>query len=129
MKVVKKLSKLQQLAAIKALEEIRALCIKHLQISQSIIPYDILTAVFQADLSGNPITVKELLLKLPFSVMGIRYHLNKLIVEEWIELVGATGDKRRKIIKPREKLIQRMNDLTDGLNKFFPAPLEKFLAN
>jgi len=117
----------QQLAAIEALEKIRALCIKHLDISQSVIPYDILTVVYQAELSGNSITVKELLLKLPFSDMGIRYHLKKLIADDWIEIVPTTGDKRRRIIKSREKLTEQMNCLTTELNKIFPAPLGSYL--
>ena len=119
--------RMQQLAAIEALEKIRALCMKHLSIGQSVIPYDILTVVFQAELNGSPITVKELLLKLPFSDMGIRYHLKRLIADDWIEITPVAGDKRRRIIKSKEKLIDQMNCLTSELNKIFPPPLEKFL--
>lgn len=98
------MTQLQRLELLKALSTIRAGCVQHLYIGHSLIPYDILTAVLEAESTGVELTVKELFIKLPYSIMGVRYHLKKLTLEQWIETIPSNGDGRVKLVKSKNKL-------------------------
>ncbi len=84
-------------------------------IGNSFIPYDILLMVLKASLSGEDLTVKALFASLPYSLMGTRSHFNKLIKENWIELHNGDADSRIKRVKPSEKLIKKVIELTNNL--------------
>ena len=63
--------------------------------------------------------VKALFAALPYSDMGIRYHLNRLIKSNWIELRKSDKDARVKIVLPSSKLLKRLHLLTTNLEKTF----------
>lgn len=86
------------------LVKLRELTSKNLPIGHSFIPYDILLAVMQASILNSPLTVKALFTALPYSDMGLRYHLRKLIAARWIELKPSLNDKRNKELVPTNKL-------------------------
>lgn len=98
------MTELEQLHLLRALSSIRAGCIKHLHIGHSLIPYDILVEVIQFELEHKELSLKELFCRLPYSEMGIRYHIQKLTIEGWIETNGSNADKRVKNIRPKEML-------------------------
>jgi len=110
----------RQLQIFSSLAIVRELCMEHLNIGQSVIPYDILTTVFLYELQGKNITIKELFLKLPFSDMGIRYHLKSLIDDGWIEVCQTNEDRRVREIRSQAKLKQEMSLLAKRLNEIFP---------
>lgn len=98
------MTQLQQLKMLQSLSTIRAGCLKHLAIGHSLIPFDILTEVIQSELNGEELSVKQLFAKLPFSDMGIRYHIRQLTAKGWIVTNETKGDKRVKTIHSEEKL-------------------------
>jgi len=113
--------KIDQRGAAKTLSKIRKASTKFFFINHSMISYDILITVIDAELSGKELTLKSLFNSLPYSIMGIRLHLNKLISDDWIVLEKSKVDARSKLVKPKEKL--RIRFLTfatqiDGLLNF-----------
>jgi hypothetical protein len=110
--------KIDQSRTAKSLSKIRAASTKFFFINHSMISYDILIAVIDAELSGKELTLKSLFNSLPYSIMGIRLHLNKLISDDWIVLEKSKVDARSKLVKPKEKLRIRFLSLAtqiDGL--------------
>lgn len=89
---------------------LRELTSKNLPIGHSFIPYDILLAVMEAYIANNPLSVKALFAILPYSDMGLRYHLRRLIASEWVQLVPSPKDKRSKDLMATNKL-QKAFDL------------------
>ena len=98
------MTEIQQLAMMKALATVRAECKKHLDISHSCIPYNIISEVIMSELNGEELSVKQLFSKLPFSDMGIRYHIRQLTAKGWIVTNQTDYDKRVKTIHSQEKL-------------------------
>ena len=113
------MKKLQQLQLLKSLSTIRAGCIDHLGISHSVIPYDILTEVIRSELEGKQYSVKQLFAKLPYSDMGVRYHIRQLTTEGWIETNPSQDDHRVKTIRSKEKLRIQFALLSESLNSVF----------
>jgi len=78
----------------------------HLPLGGSIIAYKLLLNLYLSRLSGEAPTVKALFASIPYSDMGIRYHLRKLLDEGWIQLKPSPIDKRTKICVPTDKFDQ-----------------------
>ena len=109
---------IDQTGTARSLSKIRTASTQFFFINHSMISYDILIAVIDAELSGKELTLKSLFSSLPYSIMGIRLHLNKLISDDWIILEKSKMDARSKLVKPREKLRTRFLSLAtqiDGL--------------
>jgi hypothetical protein len=69
---------------------------KAFKFDSSLIPLLILLLILKN--KNKKITVKLLMAELPFSEMGIRYHLRKLILKKILILKEDTNDRRIKII-------------------------------
>lgn len=106
---------------LKHLRVVRALWVKHFPFSRSSISSDILVAVMSAKLSGEKLYVKCLFNDLNHSVMGQRYHFDKLVKDGWILLVNGTDDRRLKVCLPsqqlEEKFIQIAKELLELRNQ------------
>ena len=76
-----------------------------LPLGGSIIAYELMLKLYFSHLQNKPITIKALFSSIPYSDMGIRYHLNKLVENGWIQLEFSEVDRRTKICMPTEKLI------------------------
>jgi len=74
---------------------------KSLKFDASLIPLLILLMMMRN--KNEKITIKILMSELPFSEMGIRYHLRKLLFKKILKLEKDPNDKRIKIILPTEK--------------------------
>lgn len=81
----------------------------HLPCESSFIPFDILMLVALAHMKPEELSVKALFNSLPYSDMGIRYHLRQLVTDTWLEIHPSTSDKRRKLVIPSEKLLARLS--------------------
>ncbi len=73
----------------------------------STIPLLILLTVASQD-ENDGISVKELVNSLPFSEMGVRYHLNRLVKKKLLIIKIDVNDRRRRILQPARKLIERL---------------------
>ena len=109
------MTKKNQLSLIEALREIRQSTGSFLPIGHSLIPLDILLTVLKGNENGDDLKIKELFANLPYSDMGIRYHLRTLIKNGWLSLHNGDKDTRVKRIKATDKLIERFNQLSDSL--------------
>lgn len=73
---------------------------KHLPLGGSLVAYELLLNLYVHHSRGEQVTIKALFAGIPYSDMGIRYHLRKLISEGWLELKTAHHDKRTRICVP-----------------------------
>ena len=69
----------------------------------SLIAYKLLINLYLYKQQGEELTVKSLFASIPFSDMGIRYHLRRLLRDGWIELQPSIRDKRTKVCVPTAK--------------------------
>lgn len=95
--------KKMSLAAAKLIQKTKSLVVTHLPLGSSLIPYDILLRVYVCKLTNEELTVKSLLISLPYSHTGTRCHLKKLISSGWIELIIDKKDARTKICHTTDK--------------------------
>ena len=109
------MTKLKQLHSLKLLLTVRAECSKYLGVSHSLIPVDIFTELMHAELEGKELSVKQLFSKLPYSDMGIRYHIRQLTANGWIETNPTQKDHRVKSIHSKEKLRVQFALLSESL--------------
>ena len=96
---------------LKSLMEASDRAKKTLPLRGSFIPWDIVVRVGVADLSGEPLNVKQLLAAVPYSPMAVRNHLDNLIANEWVYLEGDRLDARRKFIRTRPKLLEALQEV------------------
>jgi hypothetical protein len=75
----------------------RVLIHKYLGINSSLIPFDILLLVMMND-GVQDVTIKSLLAGLTHSQTGVRYHLKRLIAEDWLVLHKGEADKRNTFV-------------------------------
>jgi len=75
----------------------------HLPLGGSLIAFKLLLNLYMFQQRGEEPTVKSLFASIPYSDMGIRYHLRKLLDDGWLELKPAPADKRTKICVPTAK--------------------------
>lgn len=98
----------------------RKISAQHLPIGHSFIPYDLLLQVYLSELNGDqsPLNIKSLLASLPYSDMGVRYHLRRLIEGDWIEIEKDGEDPRMRNVIAKPKTHKRFDLITDHLTKF-----------
>ena len=77
-----------------------------LPLSGSLIAYNLLLSLYICHLRGETPTVKSLFASIPYSDMGIRYHLRKLLITGWIELRPSASDRRTKVCVPTDRFNQ-----------------------
>ncbi|KAF0285815.1 hypothetical protein BA899_01150 [Spiribacter sp. SSL99] len=70
----------------------------------SLIPLDIMIVVTAAYRDGACLTVSQLFNSLPYSVTGVRYNLNQLVADGWLERSRAKHDRRVVMLKPTDKV-------------------------
>ena len=75
----------------------RVLIHRYLGIHSSLIPFDILLLVMMHD-GVQDVTIKSLLAGLSHSQTGVRYHLKRLIAEDWLALHKGEVDKRNTFV-------------------------------
>ena len=75
----------------------RVLIHQYLGIHSSLIPFDILLLVMLND-GVQDVTIKSLLAGLSHSQTGVRYHLKRLIAEDWLTLHKGELDKRNTFV-------------------------------
>ena len=75
----------------------RVLIHRYLGINSSLIPFDILMLVMVND-GVQDVTIKSLLAGLSHSQTGVRYHLKRLIAEDWLVLQKGEVDKRNTFV-------------------------------
>lgn len=75
----------------------RVLIHRYLGINSSLIPFDILMLVMMND-GVQDVTIKSLLAGLSHSQTGVRYHLKRLIAEDWLVLQKGEIDKRNTFV-------------------------------
>lgn len=96
---------------------------RHLPLGGSLIAYKLLLNLYLSQRSGEFPTVKALFATIPYSDMGIRYHLRKLLDAGWMELKPSETDKRTKVCVPTEKFnkawVVVFDDLEQQLNDFW----------
>ena len=82
------------------LKKANTLSATHLPLGGSLVAYELLLNLYLHHVRGEQVTIKALFAGIPYSDMGIRYHLRKLIAEGWLELKTAEHDKRTRICIP-----------------------------
>jgi hypothetical protein len=82
--------------------------------SASLIPLDILIAVKEANRDNDPLTVRQLIDSLPYSETGVRYNLNQLVSDGWLEKSRAKQDRRTVTLQPTEKVDTVFEEIVSG---------------
>jgi len=67
--------------------------------------------------ANEELTIQELFFRSGHSSMGIRYHFNDLIKDEWIGISRDLQDQRIKRPYPTEKLLNSISELLEELQK------------
>lgn len=75
----------------------RVLIHRYMGVNSSLIPFDILLLVMMND-GRQEVTIKSLLAGLSHSQTGVRYHLKRLIAEDWLVLHKGEVDKRNTFV-------------------------------
>lgn len=92
-----------------------------LPLGGSIIAYEILLKVYLCQLQNQTTPLKSLFAIIPYSQMGIRFHLRKLLDDGWIQLTSSDQDRRTKICIPTEKLMLAWADVMDQIGVWLEA--------
>lgn len=101
-----------QLAVADLLIQVRRSALYNLPVGHSSIPFDLLLMLFANYARGaEPLSLKLLFGSLPYSEMGMRYHLNALIREGWVQVEKGVRDNRLRLIRPTTQLLDRFNHL------------------
>ena len=108
-----------QLATL--LKKANALTAIHLPLGGSLVAYELLLNLYLHHIRGEEVTIKALFAGIPYSDMGIRYHLRKLIEDGWLELKTAEHDRRTRICVPTSQFDSAwaaiMSDLDEALKE------------
>jgi DNA-binding MarR family transcriptional regulator len=72
----------------------------------SLIALDILVAVTRASNAKTPLSVKQLLATLPYSVTGVRYNLSQLVADGWLIKSRRADDRRLVRLFPTERVAE-----------------------
>ena len=82
------------------LKRANKVCASYLPLGGSLVAYELLLNLYLHHQNGREVTIKSLFAGIPYSDMGIRYHLRKLISDGWLELKPSLTDKRTRICVP-----------------------------
>ena len=95
----------------------------HLPIGHSFIPYDLLLQVYSHHIAehGDQLNVKTLFGGLNYSDMGMRYHLSRLLDNNWIKIDRDSTDSRMKSVVPTEKTLARFDAISAELASVLKA--------
>ncbi len=102
----------------------RAISAEHLPIGHSFIPYDLLLQVYLHAISEmrEQLNIKSLFASLPYSDMGMRYHLRRLIDNGWIKIDTNGSDPRMRSVTPTSKTFVKFDAISlDLLAKIHPT--------
>jgi hypothetical protein len=95
--------------------KVRRLISDELPANDNMIALDIIVLVLNGHYAGKSIQIKALVMSLPHSKTGIRYHCKKLIDDGWISKKYNGTDKRVKILVPTDKLMERCSSFLEKL--------------
>lgn len=109
----------QELAEL--LKKANGLTAAHLPLGGSLVAYELLLNLYLHHARGEQVTIKTLFAGIPYSDMGIRYHLRKLIADGWLELKPADHDKRTRLCVPTEQFKTAWSDVMQELEFSFIA--------
>ena len=85
---------------------LRKKLLNELNIKSSLIPLDILLTINEHFIKiQTGISMKHLLASLEHSSTGVRYYLNDLIDDGWIDIADSQKDKRTKLMQPSGKSV------------------------
>jgi DNA-binding MarR family transcriptional regulator len=79
----------------------------------SLVTYDLVLSVLDAWFNRKDLTIKEICTNTSRSVLNTRKHINYLLSYEWIELYNGEKDKRHRLIRPTQKLINLISELRE----------------
>jgi len=96
------MSNLKSHTAIAIFSTFHKSSIKNLPLNGSIVALDILLALYLS----RKLKVKELFHSLPHSYTAVRYHYNRLLLGDWINVEDDLTDRRIKYLLPSEKLVE-----------------------
>lgn len=99
------------------IKEICDVATTHLPLNASLIAYELLLNLYVHQQRGEQITIKMLFGSIPYSDMGIRYHLRKLIEDGWLELIESPKDKRTRICAPTAKFDSAWAEISHKLER------------
>ena len=110
--------------AIQSLRELTALLLlcrqatrRRLYKGGSLIPVDLLLLVMANFSDGRePVSVKTILSKLPYSATAIRYHLYVSKKRGLLSLSRDTQDQRMVRVQPTQKLIDQLSEMRADLS-------------
>jgi DNA-binding MarR family transcriptional regulator len=85
------------------LKQVSDISTTHLPLGGSLIALKLLLNLYLFQQRCEEPSVKSLFASIPYSDMGIRYHLRKLLDDGWVELKPSVKDKRTKVCKPTER--------------------------
>ena len=88
----------------------------------SLIGVDILLAVTRADHGRAPLSVKQLLAMLPYSVTGIRYNLTQLVADGWVVKSRRADDRRLVRLFPTERAAEAFAQVRRQCETHLPDP-------
>lgn len=113
----------EALADARLTERLRGALSPALPYGASLIPLDILVVVSIAHHLNQPLSVKQLLAVLPYSVTGIRYNLAQLVADGWV-IKSRKGDDRRQVhLLPTEQVADAFAKVRAELLKTMEPPL------
>lgn len=73
--------------------------------ARSLLSIDILVHTADNTLRNNPTSMKDLLASIPFSEVGIRKQVTRLVKEGWLRIDHSSADKRIRILVAEDKLL------------------------
>ncbi len=110
------MKKTPQLQVAELMVQVRRSVLYNLPVGNSSIPFDLVLLLFSNHARGGaPMSIKTLFGSLPYSDMGMRYHLNALLSEGWISIERGPRDNRLRLVRPTEKLIERFESVVHEL--------------
>lgn len=104
-----------QLEIASLLKKANTLSAQHLPLGGSLVAYELLLNLYLHHSRGEQVTIKALFAGIPYSDMGIRYHLRKLISDGWLELQTAQHDKRTRVCVPSAQFEQAWGCIMSNL--------------
>lgn len=78
---------------------------EYLPIENSTIAYEIILVTMKFYVDQKELSLKQLFFNNNFTEMGARYHLDRLVKNDWLILDKSENDRRVKIVKPTQNLV------------------------
>lgn len=107
---------------IEGIFALRDWCKSNLPTEDSLVAYDIILIIAISHYTKSPLSVKHLFSSMPHSYTAIRYHYSRFITEGWLEHESNEKDRRIKLVKATDKLIDTINDYVATAKKIFTPP-------